>query len=94
MPLAQELASYHTNNAGIFINCLESNLNSFETYSIGALNSMFANLFDIIGVQQNQTFGILFGYMLSVQMYHLLFDCLVFFIHLLHSYTDCERWQR
>lgn len=92
---AQELAEYQTMVDGNFGSYLTSLLqNEFNILSINSLNTMFSNLFNIIGVNDNTTLGILFGYMLSIQLYHLLFDCLVFFIHLLHSFTDTERWCR
>lgn len=89
---ANELIAYQTDNAGVFINILDSNLNAFNDYSINALTTMFDNLFNILGMNKHAVFGALFGYMLSIQMYHLLFDLLVFFIHLIHSYADSERW--
>ena len=91
---ATELASYHENIIGTFETAFINSNTFFSTLTISYLETMFTNLFDILGVTENQIMGAFFGYMLSVQMYHLLFDCLVFFIHLLHSYTDCERWQR
>ena len=92
---ASELAEYQTMIDGNFGTYLTNLLqNEFNILSINSLNTMFSNLFNIIGVSDNTTLGILFGYMLSIQLYHLLFDCLVFFIHLLHSFTDTEKWCR
>lgn len=92
---ATELAEYQTMVNGNFGTYLTNLLqNEFNILSINSLNTMFSNLFNIIGVSDNTTLGILFGYMLSIQLYHLLFDCLVFFIHLIHSFTDTERWCR
>ena len=91
---ASELADYHINSYGTFEQALTTSLNYFGHITISYLEDMFSNLFDILNVSYNTLIGTLFGFMLSVQLYHLLFDCLVFFIHLIHSYTDCERWTR
>ena len=91
---ATELASYQANSYGNFGNILEANIDIFTDFGINYLTTMFDTLFTIIGVNSTSMLATLFGWMLSIQVYHLLFDSLVFFIHLLHSYLDCERWQR
>ena len=49
-------------------------------------------MFNLLGITNYNTLGVVFGYMLSIQLYHLIFDLLVFFIHLLHEYVEPERW--
>ena len=90
---ATELASYQSNSIGNYYTYLSNILqNDFNKFTIPSLANTFANLFNLLGITGRGPLGILFGYMLSIQLYHLLFDCLVFFIHLLHSFTDTERW--
>ena len=89
---AQELAGYHDLLSGNFMTILNTNLNNFDNFTMSGLKTTFSGLFNILGVGNYTDLGILFGYMLSVQVYHLLFDLLVFFIHLLHNYMDEERW--
>lgn len=89
---AQELANYHDMTSGNFYQILNGTLTNFDNITMLGLKQTFSGLFNILGVSSYNELGILFGYMLSVQMYHLLFDMLVFFIHLIHNYTDEERW--
>lgn len=77
----------------IYKNTFYSNIITiFNNISISYLTTMFTNLANIIGVSDSQFIGVILGYMLSIAMYHLLYDLLVFFIELLHSFTDNERW--
>ena len=89
---AQELANYHDLASGNFYQILNGTLTNFDNITMLGLKQTFSGLFNVLGVSNYNDLGILFGYMLSIQMYHLLFDMLVFFIHLIHSYTDEERW--
>jgi len=80
-------------NDTIYNNVFYSNcFTLFENISISYLTTMFSNLANIIGVSHNTIIGIILGYMLSIAVYHLLFDLLVFFIHLIHEYCEPERW--
>lgn len=85
---AQNLADYHSLSNGNFFDYLLIVLNDFENITISSLSDMFKGMFNILGVSDNVSIGIFFGYMLSVQVYHLLFDCIVFFIHLIHQFMD------
>ena len=89
---AQELADYHDLNSGNFYNILIATLGNFDNLTMNGIKTTFSGLFNLLSVSNYNDLGILFGYMLSIQMYHLLFDVLVFFIHMIHSYTDTERW--
>lgn len=88
MATAVELASYHDDGFGNFYNFLDVNEGIVYDFGMSNLTDMFQNLFRILGVADYVILGSLFGYMLSIQVYHLLFDCLVFFIHLIHNFMD------
>ena len=85
---ASELNSYHSMNGSSFYDYLLLVLNQFDLFTMSSLKNTFTGLFDILGITNYESMGILFGYMLSIQMYHLLFDMLVFFIHLIHNFMD------
>ena len=59
---------------------------------MSTLTNTFSNIFNTLRITNYTTLGVVFGYMLSIQLYHLIFDVLVFFIHLLHEYLEPERW--
>lgn len=88
---ASELASYHNNSVGNFYDILGSTFGDFESYCIDSLTSMFQGLFNILGVQNYYELAFFFSWMLSVQMYHLLFDFLVFFINMIHDFLDINK---
>lgn len=88
MTTSQELINYQGNIEGNFMYYFSDTISIFEDYSISHLNNTLQSALSIIGVGSNSELGVLFGYMLSIQVYHLLFDCLVFFIHLIHNFMD------
>lgn len=88
---ATELASYHSNSVGNFFGILQNTLNDFDLFTMSALKTTFSGMFDILGVTNYSVIGILFGYMLSVQIYHLMFDFLVFFINMIHDFLDINK---
>lgn len=85
---AQELANYHNNSYGSFMVYFSDILTQFDNFTMVGLKNAFNGLFDILGVSSYSVLGVFFAYMLSVQVYHLLFDMLVFFIHLIHNFMD------
>lgn len=70
-----DLTSYQNNvNSSYFYYLQYYCENLFEKISFGFLNTMFSNLWDLIGVTDYQLLGVVFGYMCSVQFMHLCFD--------------------
>ena len=88
---ASELVSYHSNSIGNFEFYLIDVLGNFSDFTMSSLISTFEGLFNILGVSGYIDLAILFAYMLSVQIYHLLFDCLVFFINMIHDFLDINK---
>ena len=94
---AQELADYHSHVNGNFLYILDNyirfannNGNVFELFTLPFLRIAFTNLFTSLSVSKNVLLGALFGWMASVQMYHLLFDFFAWLPRLFHSWMD--RW--
>ena len=85
---AVELANYHDNSIGNFYSILCSVLIDFGNFTMSSLIDVFSGLFDILGVTNNVVFGTLFAFMVSVQLYHLLYDVLICFIHLIHDFME------
>lgn len=88
---ASELASYHVNSYGLFGYSFDSSLSYFNGFAITSLSDTFIDLFDLLDVNESAMFGYFFGYMLSIQIYHLLFDFLVFFVHMIHDFLDINK---
>lgn len=64
-------------------------LSKFDDFTINSLYDMFYSLFDILGVRDNyDLLSIIFGYMLSIQVYHLIYDCLTFIFDWLHDFFE------
>ena len=88
---ATELVSYHSNSVGQFFGILENTLNDFDLFTITVLKNTFTGMFNILGVTNYNLLGVFFGYMLSVALYHLMFDFLIFFINMIHSFLDINK---
>ena len=71
---ATDLASYHNNSIGGFYNILANVLNDFDLINMSIFKTTFSNLFDLIGITNYSVFAILMSFMVSVQVYHLIFD--------------------
>lgn len=79
-----------------FISDLSTNysviIDFFDKLSMDFLNDMFQNLFNLLGVNNYVILGSIFGYMLSITFYHLLFDFIAWlpkiFSKWLHKFDD------
>ena len=89
---AQELSNYHYDTNGNFIYILEDymldNNFNFSAYSMGMFNAFWNDMFNLIGVRNYDYLNVLFGWMTSVQFYHLLFDFIVWLPRFFHSILD------
>lgn len=92
---AADLASYHSNSSGLFLEYLSKILEdtnfSFDMFGLPFIYDMFYDLFILLGISDEATIlTSLFTWMASVQMYHLLFDFVAWLPRLIHSWMD--RW--
>lgn len=91
---AQDLTNYHTSGYSGYFSCLADILIDgdfpFLDWQIPAINRMFYDLFDILEIDNCNYLGVLFGWMTSVQLYHLLYDVAVWLFRMFHSWL--ERW--
>lgn len=89
---AQELVNYHGNSDGNFIYILEDymldNQFNFSAYSMGIFNSFWYDMFYLLGIRNCDYLNILFGWMTSVQFYHLCFDFVVWLPKFFHIILD------
>lgn len=72
--VASDLASYHDLASGNYFDILSNTLADFDLISIDLFDNTFSDLFNIIGVDNYLTLGYLMSFMVSVQIYHLIFD--------------------
>ena len=91
---AEELSSYHNDSTGDFISIflwyLDDGDYVFGMFSLPFLQNVFIDLFHTLHINGENALGILFGWMASVQMYHLCFDFFAWLPRLFHSWMD--RW--
>lgn len=83
-----DLALYHDNSSGDFYNILQTYLNHFSNLSIPVIDSAFSDFFDIFNVSNYLVLGSLFGFMASVQLYHLIYDIVVWLFLKLHCLLE------
>lgn len=69
-----DLSAYHSLASGGYYNILTNTLNDFDFLNMSLFKLTFTSLFDICGVSNYTTLGILLSFMVSVQVYHLAFD--------------------
>ena len=93
---ATELANYHANSNGDFIQILSYYLNyagsTFFDFQLSFIYDMFFALFQQLNMDQIGLYSMatLFGWMTSVAFYHVLFDFAVWIFNWIHSFF--ERW--
>lgn len=91
MTSAIELSNYHQEFNGNFLNYLEDVLMEnimFGDWCLPFVNTMFFDLFNSLGVVDFDYLGVLFGWMVSVQFYHLLFDFIVWLPQWFHRIME------
>lgn len=71
---ASDLANYHDLSSGSFYNILTDTLTELDFFNMSLFKTTFTNLFDIIGVNNYTSLSILLSFMVSIQIYHLIFD--------------------
>jgi hypothetical protein len=71
---ASDLSDYHNMTNGQFYTILESVLTHFDFLTISFFKTSFSDLFNYLGIQSYSYLSILISYMLSVSIYHLIFD--------------------
>lgn len=62
--------------------------NMWDNFSIPNLRNAFENLFDILGISENSLIAYAFGFMVSVQVYHLIFDIICWLPKQAHNLMD------
>ena len=72
--VASDLANYHDLASGNYFDILSNTLADFDLISIDLFDNTFSDLFNIIGIDNYITLGYLLSFMVSVQIYHLIFD--------------------
>ena len=72
--VANDLASYHDLASGNYFDILSNTLVDFDLISMDLFDNTFSDLFNIIGIDNYLTLGYLMSFMVSVQIYHLIFD--------------------
>lgn len=91
---ANELATYHSINYGTFdyvVNSVGSDFGSYvPLFMVNTFDGFFSNVFNI---NNHLNMANLFAWCLWVQVIHLLFDMLAFFIHLIHDFMDMEKYK-
>lgn len=85
---ATELASYHNMSSGSFYDILTNTLNNFDFLSISFFDNTFISLFNIIGISNYNSLGILLSFMVSVSIYHLIFDLFTWLPCFFHKLLD------
>lgn len=65
-----------------------TNISFFENLTIPALSDTFSGLANVLSIPNPTVFGIIFGYMLSVNVYHVIFDVLVWLPHKAHCLME------
>lgn len=91
---ASDLASYHSDSNGdffvIFNLYLNPSFNKFNTFGMPFVRNAFLEVFNSLGISGASNLATLFGFMASVQIYHLLFDFFAWLPRLFHNWM--ERW--
>lgn len=85
---ASELASYHSMTSGDFWQILMNQDTWTYGFSIDYLCDTFVDLFQLSGVEQYESLGYLFGFMVSVQVYHLAFDLFAWLPKFFHKLLE------
>lgn len=87
-----DLLSYFNSFLSSFSSDYSSIVSFFDTLSMDFLNDMFSDLFNLLSVNNYLLLGSIFGYMLSITFYHLLFDFIAWlpkiFGKWLHKFDD------
>lgn len=71
-------------------NVFDSCLGIVSNMALPPLTNMFKGVFNNLNIAWFDTLGCAFGFMLSVQCYHVLFDVVVWLPHMAHELM--ERW--
>lgn len=87
---ANELVSYHNSPSGEFgyyldLVLLDGEYLTFDGLSLTFINTMYDDLFQILHITFAGTLSLLFGWMTSVQFYHLIFDFIVWLPRWCHN---------
>lgn len=85
---ATELANYHDLSSGNYFAILSDTLDNFDLINISFFKSTFSNLFNVMGVTNYTTLGILLSFMVSVSIYHLAFDLFTWLPCFFHKLLD------
>lgn len=94
---ATDLASYHVNVNGSYLDYLseicfnnEYSFITFDPLCLPFIKDMFSSLFSTLDIDYYDFFPVLFSWMASVQLYHVMYDVCVWIFRIIHSWL--ERW--
>lgn len=90
---ALELETYQTSSYGSISYIFDEVANIFDSYTPQFITNIFSTIWTNTFSVSNTSMAIFISFMLWVQLVHLIFDFLVFFIHLVHSFLDTERFR-
>lgn len=85
---ATDLASYHDLSSGNYFSILSDTLDNFDLINISFFKTTFSNLFNVMGVTNYNSLGILLSFMVSVSIYHLAFDLFTWLPCFFHKLLD------
>ena len=90
---AQELITYHASSEGEFghyldIVLIDANSLDFEGMCLPFINNMFHDVFGLLDIDYFSALSVLFGWMVSVQFYHLIFDFIVWLPQWFHRIME------
>lgn len=85
---ATDLSAYHDMANGQFAYILNNILTSFDFLTINFFKSSFSDLFNYLSITSYNYLSILISYMLSVSIYHLIFDVLVWLPNFFHRILE------
>lgn len=84
-----DLVSYCNSTLSNFLSI--NTFSIFTNLSIPSLSSAFNQLFNVLGISSYTFLGAIFAWMLSVQVYHLIFDVIAWFPNWCHEFIERGR---